>query len=181
MIVDNIKSTDELIRGMQELLLQLQHLVAHGQSQQPDFLSVVKAFLLDVVSTVIELAEANHPGSALLLYADLETVMRVGGFCHADSVPLNQNNSHHSASGIEPHDMTHGMNYIGQQLAITLFKSLHELPLTLRNDDMMLHGLEALLVNLLRQNFTQNAHQVLDRLCERVHLELNDLSASEMH
>ncbi len=33
-------------------------------------------------------------------------------------------------------DMTTAMNYLGQQLSMTLFKGLHELPMPLRNEEM---------------------------------------------
>lgn len=175
----DIKSTDELIQMMQGAILQLQYLVNQNQEQQLDFLMLVETLLLEVISTAINLVEIHRPGSALIIYTDMEAAMKIGGIQQVSSASENDKSS--STSDIDINDMTNGMNYIGQQLAVTLFKSLHELPMSLRNDDMMLHGLEALLVNLLKQSFAQNAHQVLDRLCEHVHLALNDLTAREIH
>ena len=67
------------------------------------------------------------------------------------------------------------MNYVGQQLIIALTKALHELPISLRSPETQLRGIEALLANLLSQKFT-NAHEILDSLCDHVHMALNDLS-----
>ena len=40
---------------------------------------------------------------------------------------------------------------------------------------MMLRAVEVLLANLLKQKFSNNAHQILDSLCEHVHMALTDL------
>ena len=72
--------------------------------------------------------------------------------------------------------MPNAMNYIGQNLAATLFKSIHELPAPLRTQEMLLRGVEALLGNLLHQKFS-NAHDILDSLCEHVHSALDDLAS----
>ena len=77
--------------------------------------------------------------------------------------------------------MATGMNYIGQQLSISLFKSLLEIPLPLRNQEMMLRSVEVLLANLLNQKFMNNAHQILDSLCEHVHMALTDLEQRKNH
>lgn len=69
------------------------------------------------------------------------------------------------------------MNYIGQNLSTALFKSIYELPTSLRTTEMLLRGVEALLSNLLHQKFSFNAHGILDSLCEHVHMSLNDLES----
>lgn len=76
-----------------------------------------------------------------------------------------------------PDDYPSGMNYIGQALSTTLFKSIHELPKPMQNAEMLLRGVECLLGNLLHQKFTEDAHGILDSLCEHVHMALNDLQS----
>jgi hypothetical protein len=86
----------------------------------------------------------------------------------------------YSVSNIQGDDKETAMNYIGQELATTLFKVIHELPLPLRSLEMFLRGIEALLSNLLNQKFQDhNPHKVLDNFCEHVHMALNDLKNSK--
>jgi len=80
----------------------------------------------------------------------------------------------YSVSNIESDDDVTAMNYLGQELGTALFKGLHELPLPLRKPEMLLRGVEALLANLLNQKFN-NSHDILDSLCEHVHMSLSDL------
>lgn len=166
---------------MQDALLQLQNLVNQNPEQQPDFLGVVKTFLLGVISTAIDLTEVTHPGTTPLLYADLEAAMKMGGLREIAKVSSNHGTTHYSVSNIDENDMASGMNYIGQQLSITLFKSLYELPAPLQNQEMMLRSVEVLLANLLNQKFTNQAHQILDSLCEHVHMALTDLEGRKKH
>ena len=112
--------------------------------------------------------------------------MKMGGLREISKVSLNHGKAHYSVSNIDENDMETGMNYIGQQLSITLlsitlFKGLHELPMPLQNQEMMLRSIEVLLANLLSQKFTNNAHQVLDSLCEHVHMALMDLQTRLTH
>ncbi len=73
------------------------------------------------------------------------------------------------------------MNYIGQALSTTLFKSIHELPQSLRKPEMLLRGVECSLGNLLHQKFCEHdAHKVLDNLCEHVHMALDDLESRDI-
>lgn len=66
------------------------------------------------------------------------------------------------------------MNYLGQKLGESLYKGLHELPMPLRKPETLLRGIEALLANLLNQKF-DNSHDILDSLCEHVHMTLDNL------
>ena len=181
-MTDSSKSnTKELTRVMQEALLQLQSLVKHNPEQSPDFLGVVKTFLLGVISTAVDLTEITHPGSTPMLYADLEAIMKAGGLREIAKVAANHGTAQHSIANIDEDDRASGMNYIGQQLSITLFKSLYELPAPLQNQEMMLRSVEVLLANLLHQKFTHQAHQLLDSLCEHVHMALTDLEGRKKH
>lgn len=176
-----IKNNDELSQVMNNALFQLQHLVNQNQSQQPDFLGIIKTFLLGIISTAVDLVEVTRPGSTPILYADLEAAMKMGGLREIAKVSSNHGTAHYSVSNIDENDMASGMNYIGQQLSVTLFKSLHELPMPLRNQEMMLRSVEVLLANLLNQKFTNNPHQILDSLCEHVHMALTDLEQRKTH
>lgn len=179
-MTDN-KHTDALIKIVYDTLLQLQRLINQDQSREPDFLEFVKTFLLNTVSTTISLAEAGHPGSAPLLYTEMEAEMRNKALREMAAFSAQFGSVLYSATSIDENDKTGGMNYIGQQLVVTLFRSLCELPKTMRNDDMVLRAIGVLLVNLLNKQFAQNAHQVLDRLCAHVHLVLDDLTKQTMH
>jgi hypothetical protein len=121
-------NTAELTKVMHEALFNLQNLVGQNPGQHPDFLGVVKTFLLGVISTAIDLTEVTHPGSTPLLYADLEAAMKMGGLREIAKVSANHGTAQYSISNIDEDDIPSGMNYIGQQLSITLFKSLYELP-----------------------------------------------------
>ncbi len=55
---------------------------------------------------------------------------------------------------------------------------MHELPFPLRNPETQLRGIETLLANLLSQKF-DNPHDILDSLCEHVHMGLEQLNPRE--
>jgi len=87
----------------------------------------------------------------------------------------------YSVSNIAEDDMETGMNYLGQQLTTALFKGLHELPMPLRNQEMLLRSVEVLLSNLLNEKFKDDAHRLLDSFCEHVHMALTDLESRKKH
>jgi hypothetical protein len=86
------------------------------------------------VSSTIDLIEINLPDSAPLLYADVEASAKLGGLHAIAKWSADYGSMNYSVSNIAEDDMTTGMNYLGQQLSISLFKGLHELPMPLRND-----------------------------------------------
>lgn len=68
------------------------------------------------------------------------------------------------------------MNYVEQELGITLFKVVHEMPLPLRGKEILLRGTEALLANVLYGKFSEDQpHKLLNSICEHVHLGLKDV------
>ncbi|MBL7478452.1 hypothetical protein IZU94_00515 [Legionella sp. 27fs60] len=67
------------------------------------------------------------------------------------------------------------MNYIGQNLVGTLFKSINELPAPLRTHEMLLSGIEGMLGNVLHQKFSTNAHEKLDGFYKHIRMHLNEL------
>ena len=170
--------TDELTQVMTTALFQMQKIIAKDLVKKQDFLSVVKLFLSSIMSTAGDLVELAVPGSAQIMYADLEAVAKAGGFRAIRKQQLGQStvNYSYSVSNIDSNDKAAAMNYLGQELSTTLFKAIHELPMSLRSPEMFLRGIEALLANLLDQKFN-NAHRVLDDLCAHVHMALDDLKA----
>jgi hypothetical protein len=168
--------TNELNLVMTNALFQLKKLVDRDIAQMPDFLSIVKTFLLGIVSTAVDLTEINLPGSAPFIYADVEAAAKLGGLRAIKNMQSAKGTVQYSVSNIALDDMTTAMNYLGQELSTALFKGLHELPLSLRKPEMLLRGVEALLTNLLNQKFG-NSHRILDDFCDHVHMALTDLES----
>ena len=89
---------------------------------------------------------------------------------------IKNGSSHYSVANIAPDDLEMAMNYVGQELGVTLFKVVHEIPLPLRGKEILLRGIEALLANVLHGKFSEDQpHKLLDSICEHVHLGLKDL------
>jgi len=97
-----------------------------------------------------------------------------GGLHFIRDLHENSGSMQYSLSDIAPNDVTGGANYVGKELSIDLFKHIHDLPVPLRTDEMMLRSVEALLTNLLNDKF-DNGHYVLEQFCEHVSMSLNDL------
>ena len=167
----------ELNQIMADALLKIKKLVDDDETNQHDLVNTTKWFLLGVISTAIDLVEFQEPNNSPILYAEVEAAAKAGGL-RAIQKLQSQGNVHYSVSNIEPYDATMAMNYIGQALGTTLFKTIHELPIPLRKPEMFLRGIEALLANLLSQKFN-HSHDVLDSLCEHVHMALNDLKSRQ--
>jgi len=168
--------SDELNQVMLDALLQLQKLVNSDLSQKQDFMSIVKIFLLGVISTTTDLVEVSLPGSAPFIYADVEAAAKLGGLRAIKNMQSVNGLMNYSVSNIDENDETTAMNYLGQELGSALFKGIHELPMPLRKPEMLLRGVEALLANLLNQKF-DNSHEILDSLCSHVHMTLDDLQS----
>lgn len=167
----------EINQVMLSALLELKKLVDYDLTQQHNFIDIAKTFLLGVVSSTIDLIEINMPGSAPLLYADVEASAKLGGLRSIAKWSADYGSMNYSVSNIADDDITTGMNYLGQQLSISLFKGLHELPMPLRNQEMLLRSVEVLLANLLNQKFRNNAHDILDSFCDHVHMALKDVES----
>ncbi len=168
--------TDELNQVMTSALFQLQKILDKDLVRKSNFLPIIQTFLIGVISTTAELVNNVLPGSAQVIYADVEAATKMGGLRAVRQQQLEQGAIDYSVSNIRSDDMETAMNYVGQELATTLFKVIHELPLPLRSEEMFLRGIEALLTNLLDQKFNDHdPHQVLRNFCEHVHMALNNL------
>ncbi len=158
-----------------QALFKLKDLVDNDEEYEMDYHQVVTLFLQGIISTSIDLAELHYPGVSPMIYADIESSSKLGGLRAIAKMQSENGSISYSVSDIGAHDKTTAMNYLGQQMSTTLFKGIHELPLPLRNQEMLVRGVEALLANLLNTKF-DNPHAVLDNFCEHVHMALNDLT-----
>jgi hypothetical protein len=168
---------DELKIIMTDALIQMGRLAESGVTKNADFLEMTQLFLINIMSTATEIAETVSEGGATWLYAEIETAAKHGGIDTIRKTTTSKNQ--YSIAEMDPDDFPSAMNYIGQELSTTLFKSIHELPKPLRKPEMLLRGVEALLSNLLNQKFSDNSHGVLDSLCEHVHMALDDLQSGK--
>ena len=173
-MIETINTPDELSQVMADALFQLKKIVDNDSTKKHDILSIVKVFLLGVLSTAVDLVEISAPGSAPFIYADVEAAAKLGGLRAIKKLQSENGSMQYSVSNIDEQDAVTAMNYLGQELSTALFKGIHELPMPLRKPEMFLRGIEALLANLLNQKF-DNPHQILDSLCEHVRMSLNDL------
>ena len=169
------KTSAEVSAIMTKALFVLKDLVNNDEEYETDYHQVVTLFLQGVISTAIDLAELHSPGVSPMIYADIEAGSKLGGLRSIAKIQSDKGSISYSVSDIGAHDPAMAMNYLGQQLSTTLFKGIHELPLPLRNQEMLVRGVEALLTNLLNDKF-DHPHAVLDTFCEHVHMALNDLA-----
>jgi hypothetical protein len=169
----------ELQQIMNNALLQMHDLVGFEAKNQAELIPTISLFLLSVISTAADLVEVAVPGGGAYLYAEIEAGAKNGGIRSIAKVVC-ENSQHYSVSGIDEGDMPTAMNYLGQQLIIALTKATHELPMVLRSPDTQLRGIETLLANLLNQKF-DDPHDILDSLCDHVHMALNDLAPDKLN
>lgn len=163
----------EVQKVVGQALMQLRDLVSPDGRNQEDLLPQINLFLLSIMSTAADLVELPIPGGGAFLYAEIEAGAKMGGI-KSIAGAMQKGSPHYSISNIDPKDVSTAMNYIGQQLIISLKKAMHELPQPLRNPETQLRGIAALLANFLNQMF-DNPQPILDSLCEHVHMALEDL------
>lgn len=163
---------------MIKAILEMKTLVDNDLTQRADFVYAVNLLLQGLIATAADLAEVYQPGAGAYLYSEIEAGVKSGGLHAIEKIIAQEGSIGYSISNIDPSNMEMGMNYLGQQLATTLFKGIHELPKPLQSEEMLLRGIEALLTNLLHQKFS-NPHQTLDHLCEHVHATLVHLKSQE--
>lgn len=166
------KDPNKLTETMISVLMPLQELCNEDHD-----LSEISVFLIGVISTCADLMELKHPGVATqYIYTEIEAAMKLGGLRSIRDHQIKNGSSHYSVANIAPDDLETAMNYVGQELGITLFKVIHEIPLPLRGKEILLRGIEALLANVLHGKFSEDQpHKLLDSICEHVHLGLKDL------
>lgn len=169
------KTSEEVSAIMTKALFALKDLVDNDSENETDYHQVVTLFLQGVISTAIDLAEVHTPGVSPMIYGDIEASAKLGGLRSIVKMQSEKGSISYSVSEIGADDPATAMNYLGQQMSTTLFKGIHELPLPLRKQEMLLRGVEALLTNLLNDKF-DHPHAVLDTFCEHVHMALNDLT-----
>ncbi len=160
---------------MTQALFTLKDLIDNDTEYEMTYSQVVSVFLQGIISTSIDLAELHSPGVSPFIYADIESLSKRGGLRAIKKMQSENGSVSYSVSDIDANDPATAMNYLGQQMSTTLFKGIHELPMTLRNEEMLVRAVEALLANLLNEKFN-NPHAILDSFCEHVHMALNDLA-----
>ena len=70
---------DELKIIMTDALMQMSALAESGATENTDFLSSIKIFLLSIMSTAAGISETITEGAAPWLYSEIETAARNGG------------------------------------------------------------------------------------------------------
>ena len=137
----------------------------------------VSLLVVGLVSTISDLLESNHEGASTYFFKEVETGLKLGVVEKIKSLQKEKGGASYSLSDIAPNDFENGMNYLGQALSETLFSTIHELPKSMRTQEMLLRGIEALLANLLHSKFRAlgDVHGILDCLCEHVHMHLKAL------
>jgi hypothetical protein len=171
------KTFDNLDVVMTQALVQMWALVENGATQEADFIRVASVFLIGLMSTAADMSEIAVPGSSAYFYAEIEAAAKNGGLRWIKKVQEQGGNSY-SISNIANNDLAGAMNYLGQELSVTLFKHLNDLPKPLRTIEMLVRGVEVLMANLLHQKFNspKDPHATLDSFCEHVHMALDDLA-----
>lgn len=170
----NNEVVKELNQVIKNTLSQFNKIIESEKGQEQDFLSWVNKFLLNVISTTVDLSKKYSSGSAPFIYAEIEAAARIGGL-HAiqnvnpEDVPVISS----SVPPMESEEMITAINYLGQILLTTIFKGFNELPISLRHPETVLRSVEAFLANLFRKKF-HASHDLLNELCNHVHIALDD-------
>ena len=172
----NSQTSAKVSALMTKALFTLRDLVDNDGEYDMDYFQVVSIFLKGVISTAVDLAELHSPGVSPFIYAEIESSSKLGGLRAIETTQSVNGSISYSVSNIDADDPAGAMNYLGQKMSTTLFKSIHELPMELRNQEMLLRAVEALLTNLLHEKFSNNPHDILDSFCQHVHRALDDLA-----
>lgn len=172
----NSDASDKINNVMAKALFEIDDIITNEGTGKEDYVKIICNFLHGMISTTTDLVELSHPGSRLVIYADMEAGAKLGGLRAIHKAQEENGSAQYSISNIGPDDMGNGMNYLGKKMSEALFKGIHELPESLRNKEMLLRAVEALLANLLKDKFNNdNPHDVLDSLCKHVHMGIDDL------
>lgn len=163
---------DKIIKTIMEAILELKQI-----SHKDNCLSNIIMFLITIISTTADLMELEYPGVATpYIYTEIEAAMKIGGLRAVRDFQIKNGSINYSISNIGENDMEMAMNYVGQELGVTLFKAVHEIPLPLRGKEILLRGIEALLGNVLYGKFKEDdPHKLMDLISEHVHMGLKDL------
>ena len=138
-------------------------------------LSVSCDFLSDAIDNVAKRLDDNMQGGAAYLYAALEKIAheKASDAIRSTGGKLSERLS---LSDIKEGDLSGAMNYVGAELALTLFKKIYELPESCQIEELPLRAIESVLVNLLHQKYT-NPHDILDQFTRNAHLSLSDVQS----
>lgn len=171
----------EMNKLISETLFQLNsllHSIAHHRQKQYTLLAL--RFIIAITTGTIRLIN-EIPGSAPHLFAGLANAMRLGEWDYFADIVTNLQGELHPSFGIEVQDKTDAANYIGQQLTISLLKSLHELPEPLHTPEIMASAIEAMLHNIMQGRAVPNARQTIHLLNECLQKTMHKMKLSTHH
>ena len=170
-----IEFDDALFDMMSEVVKRLQEYLEPYQKKERS--QRVGLLLLGIASSMITFEETFHQDSAAALWANIEAGAKANGL-EGIATKLQTLNRTYSVADIGYDDTGSGMNYLGQKLAETLFKHIHDLPEPLRKPEMLLRAVEVLLTNLLLDTFeTLGPREILDSFTQHVQMALDDLNS----
>lgn len=170
------EALDRLELVMKNALFEMKSLVDYDLTQKVDFVQMVVLFLQGLISTAADLVEFSHPGAGAYLYSEIEAAVKTKRLGAKDITSQRESvYDSVSDSDLSLDDMEIALNQLGQTLSDSLFKELSKLPRLFQNQEMVLRGVEVLLVNLLYRNF-DDPHLVLDHFCDHVYAALTHLS-----
>ena len=166
----------QLNQAVSTVLGELEAIINHNEGKDEDTYNAARKIVLEGITMALNLIEIKVPGSALLLYADVETVAKQGRARAIKSL----HPAAISVETIQPWDNISAVNYLEDEFYATFIKVLAELPLPLRTLEIMLQGVAFLLSNILLQKFPY-PHQMLDTFCHYVHGVLGEFDTTARH
>lgn len=176
----NHPKLDAIQEKMTNSLIEMNELVGLDDELKDQFLPLVRLFLLGIIATAIDIVKVDNPAAGLYLYSEIEAAVKDGNYALIDEVQSSGGNSY-SVSELAEDDKEGAMNYVGQELGKTLFKAIGELPKSLRDDEITLRGLEALLANLLMGKFGVDAPKILDQFSDHVHMCMTHAMSNKIY
>ena len=141
----------------------------------PMYAELVSNFILGLLYVAANLGESVTPGTGGHIYALLEKGVKEKGLEFIRNKQIELGGRAYSVSDLAPDDFEGAMNYLGNELSVSLFKHIHDLPLPLRTPEMPLRAMQALMANVLYDKFQMMCHEILDQLCQNTHLCLSEL------
>lgn len=173
------KELDKLISETLFQLNALLHSIAHHTPKQYTLLAL--RFIIAIITGTIRLVENEVPGSAPHLFAGLANTMQLGEWDYFADIVSKLQGELHSSFGIEVQDKTDAANYIGQQLTISLLKSLHELPEPLHTHEIVASAVDTMLKNAILTKAVPDSYQIVFLLSERLRKAMTKMELPTQH
>lgn len=168
----------ELTVVMTRAMGEMQDLAKSSILKDPAYTDLVSNFILGLLYVSANLGESVTPGIGGHIYTLLEKGVKEKGLEFIRNKQIELGGRSYSVSDLAPDDFEGAMNYLGNELSVSLFKHIHDLPLELRTPEMPLRAMQALMANVLYDKFKMMCHEILDQLCQNAHLSLSELEQS---